>query len=456
MQEQRHGRALHAILRTFAVPAAIAVLFLSGTLPASGQEEVPPLPDVSYGIIDSVLLTGNEKTEAYVILDEMELRKGVEVTSQQIQFDRNRVYSLGLFNRVDIWCEPQDSLVLLRVDVAERWYIIPLPVFGFAEGDVKKPFYGAGVLHNNVQGRNQKLFGLITFGYNPSLRFSFENPLISREHRLYFSANLSFAKVRNKSEIESAATGDFDENQYNINATLGHRINLYQNIGFNFGYQIVEIDEYRPGRTVSPDGRDAFLIGSLTYTYDSRDLREYSSNGLFLLLAATKYGFGEADVNFTRFNGDFRIFIPVLHDFVLAARTHGTLASGGQVPTYARAYFGFGERIRGYYTTTFEGENLYGVSTELRFDLIHPRTVYFTWFHLPPEFSVWRFGVSLAVFADAGVTWFRGDPVTFSDFASGYGAGINFLLPYGLVVRTEYAWNELQVGQFILGLKASF
>jgi outer membrane protein assembly factor BamA len=416
----------------------------------------PPSTDFSYGIIDTVVVSGNEKTKEYVILDEMVLRPGVEATQQGIEFDRNRVYRLGLFNRVDIRCETLDDRLVLSVDVSERWYIIPLPVFGFAEGDVKKPFYGGGVLHNNFQGKNQKLFGLVTFGYNPSLTLSFQNPQISREHNLTFSSSLSYSKIRNKSEIESSVSGDFDEKHYNINATLGKRINLYEHLGVSLGYQIVEIDEYREGRTVSTDGRDAFLLSSLSYTLDSRDLREYPSKGFFLYLAVTKYGFGEADVNFARFNLDTRVYVSPVNRFVLAVRTHGTMVSGGEVPTYARAYFGYGERIRGYYTTVLEGENLTGVSAEIRYDLLTPRIIHFTAIDLPEEFSVWRFGINLAIFCDTGVTWFRGEPVTLTDFSSGYGGGVNFLLPYDIVIRTEYAWNEIQVGQFILGLEASF
>jgi hypothetical protein len=161
-------------------------------------------------------------------------------------------------------------------------------------------------------------------------------------------------------------------------------------------------------------------------------------------------------VNFTRVNADLRQYIPLSEDFMVAARTHGTIVSGGEVPTYARAYFGFGERIRGYFDDVLEGENLAGGSAEIRYVLLKPRTIHFTAISLPPEFSVWRFGVGLSVFVDTGAAWFRGEPLTFGDFSTGYGGGVNFLLPYSFVVRTEYAWNEFQEGQFILDLKASF
>ncbi len=454
MSLHEHTSTESSPVRSSGIPFLLLCLFVVA-IDTRAQELTPP-PVLSFGVIDTVLITGNEKTREYVILDEMVLRRGSEATQQAIEFDRNRVYRLGLFTRVDMWCEAIGGKLALKVDVSERWYIIPLPVFGFAEGDVKKPFYGGGVLYNNFQGKNQKLFGLVTFGYNPSLTLSFQNPQISRENKLSFSTSLSYSKIRNKSEIESAVSGDFDEQHYNVNAGLGKRMNLYENLGISLGYQIVEVDQFREGRTVSTDGRDAFLLSTLHYATDSRDLREYPSHGFFLYIAATKYGFGESDVNFTRFNMDTRVYVSALSRIVFAVRTHGTIVSGGEVPTYARAYFGYSERIRGHYTTVLEGENLTGVSAELRYILLTPQIIHFTLIDLPEEFSVWRFGINLALFGDTGVTWFRGEPVTFSSLSTGYGAGVNFLLPYDIVIRTEYAWNEVREGQFILGLEASF
>jgi outer membrane protein assembly factor BamA len=131
------------------------------------------------------------------------------------------------------------------------------------------------------------------------------------------------------------------------------------------------------------------------------------------------------------------------------------MVSGTLIPTYARGYFGSGERIRGYYTTIWEGENLAGGTAELRCALLEPRTFLFSALPLPPEFSIWRFGVSLALFADTGIAWFRQDNVRLGSFASGYGAGLHFLLPYGYVLRTEYARNNRGHGEFILDLRGS-
>jgi outer membrane protein insertion porin family len=429
------------------------MLLLAPILNAQGNDS---LGSGVLGVIDTVIVTGNEKTKEYVIRDEMTLRPGMPATKESVEFDRSRIYSLGLFNRVDVWYDTLTPQRALHVDVSERWYLIPLPIFGFAEGDADKPFYGAGLLHNNFRGRNQKLFGLVTLGYNPTLALSFYDPQIDRSNMLYFSADLSFSWVKNKSEREAAITGDFNERHYAVSTTIGKRLGLYQTLGARLGYQIVDVEEYRPGRTISPDGRDRFLFGSLTYLFDSRNLKEYATMGGFVFAAVTKYGFGDADLSFTRFNLDLRGYVPIDTDFTIAARVHGTAVSGTAVPTHARAYFGYGERIRGYYETVLEGEHLLGASMEIRYQLLKARTFEFTAFSLPSQFSVWRFGISLELFGDTGVAWFRSEPLQITDFSSGYGGGIVFLLPYSLVVRTEYAWNELGVGQFILGLKAPF
>ncbi len=410
----------------------------------------------SYGIIDTVIVIGNEKTKEFVITREMTLKAGMEATPDVVEFDRGRIYSIGLFTRVDLSVVPVGGRNMLIVDVNERWYIIPLPIFGFREGDPKKPFYGAGLLHNNFRGLNQRLFGSVVFGYNPSLALSFSDPWIDRENNLYFSGALSFSKIRNRSTLTIGNTGNFDELHYEINTVLGKRFTIYENVGIQLGYQIVSVTQTRPGATVASDGTDRFLFGGISYSFDSRNLRDYTTQGTYFGISVIKYGFGESPLSFTRISGDFRRFTPLPFDFTLANRVHSSIVSGGVIPTYARSYFGYGERIRGYYTTVFEGENILGTSIELRWPLLKPRTIVFSAIPIPQEFAVWRFGISLELFADAGTTWFRGNKVTLDSFASGYGAGVVFLLPYDFVVRTEYARNNRAKSQFVLGIRAAF
>lgn len=99
---------------------------------------------------------------------------------------------------------------------------------------------------------------------------------------------------------------------------------------------------------------------------------------------------------------------------------------------------------------------MFGGSIELRYALLPPRTIQVTGLPVPEEFSIWRFGVSLVLFTDTGVTWYRGDVVQISSLRSGYGGGIHFLLPYGVITRVEYAFDLYHKGQFILDFRGSF
>ena len=429
------------------IPASAAFCQLPVTTP--GME--PPL-----GIIDTVMIGGNQKTKPYVILNEMTLKPGSVATYGAMDFDRSRIYNLGLFTRVDLFYDSLGSVRFLYVDVRERWYLIPIPIFGFRDGDTKKPYFGAGFLNNNVGGRNQKLYVSAIFGFNPSLALAFQDPLIDHENRMYGAGQLSINRFRNQSVQESAITGDFDELHYNINLTLGKRFSLYEIAGINAGYQIVDISDYRPGRTVSSDGKDRFLYAKINYTYDSRDLAEYAMQGMYIDVFLLKSGFGESAVSTARFGADFRRYVPFLSDLSMAGHVFGSFVAGGDVPPYARVYFGYGERIRGFFNTVFEGENLFGSSVELRFSLLTPRSIQLLALPIPEEFAIWRFGISMTLFGDAGMAWFRGAGPALRSLATGYGGGIDFLLPYGYVVRAEYAINRDRIGQFILDLRGAF
>jgi len=430
-------------------------IFLLGALPLFAQTDSLHFPIAEPFHVDTIIVSGNEKTKDYVILDEMTIKPGTIATPELIEFDKKRIYSLALFTHVEILADSLEGKHFLFVELGERWYLIPQVMFGFRDGDPKKPYYGGGFLEYNFQGRNQKLSGALIFGYNPSLGFNFRDPLINREYRLFFSSGITYSRIRNKSVIESAITGDFDEDHYNANITIGKRFTLFESFAVNFGFDMVQIDSYRPGRTASPDGKDAYIYATGSYANDTRDLREYPANGSFVNFFLTKYGFGEAMLSYTRFGTDLRTYVPLPFDFTLAGRAYGNLAFGTFVPSFGRAYFGYGDRIRGYYKEVIEGEDLVGTSVELHWPLLPARTIHFTAISLPEAFSVWRLGISLALFADAGATWFRGRPVSFSSFASGYGGGIHFLLPYSFIMRAEYAWNDYGKGQFILDFRTS-
>jgi len=402
--------------------------------------------------VGKIVILGNETTKDYVILREMGLKVGGPLDAAAIEVDQKRIYSLQLFNKVDIDYTVEGSTATVFIRVSERWYIFPLPVVGFKYRDLKKPYYGAVLIHQNFRGRNEKLMASAVFGYDGWFNLSYQNPKLTDDDDLFFRGDVGFHHVRNL----NVSQGEYDQQVFTANTTLGKRFGLYLTVFSFAGYDRWDVSDPLPRQTVSPSGKDHFLSAGAGVVYDKRDVREYPLAGSYATMSATKYGLGEADVNLFRYRVDLRDYEPLGSGVSFGGRVFGSFLSGGISPSYLHAYFGYEDRIRGYFNTALEGEDLVGSSVELRIPILKPGYITVSLPYLPPEFSVWRYGLYAGIFADGGTTWYRTDQVASAPWYIGYGVGLHILLPYSIVLRTEYAFNQHGRGEFVFDFNASF
>jgi outer membrane protein assembly factor BamA len=88
--------------------------------------------------INRVLIIGNKITKERIISRELSLRPGDTVSTKRIDkllvFDQRKIYNLRLFNTVTIqWLELSPDEVDLLVEVNERWYTFPVPIFELSD-----------------------------------------------------------------------------------------------------------------------------------------------------------------------------------------------------------------------------------------------------------------------------------------------------------------------------------
>lgn len=468
------GRGPSRRRRPRAVPAAAIVLCLIALPgPTDARAQIPPardttsftadttssaadttFPPAAPPIVDEVLVTGNDKTKAFVILREMSLKPGEEVTQERLDYDRERIYSLRLFNRVQVSAHASaPGKAKIVVEVNERWYIFPFPILGVRDRDWGKVFYGAGAVHNNFRGRNEKLFASVVLGYDPAFSLFYRNSFLDEDGDWFLDGRTSYSRVRNRSPEVERLFGEYEERHFSVTANLGRRIGRHHSAWVTAGFRLVHVPNENMVTTISGDGRDQFPLAGAGYMYDTRDLQEYPSRGSMVGVSVTKYGAPGRDLDYFRFATDFRHFAPLPGGLTLGGRLFTDHAGGGRIPSYSRVYFGYRERIRGHFDIVAEGENIAGATAELHIPLLEPR--YLKMDLLPDAFNLWRFGVGAALFADAGTAWFRDGAFSTGSLAKGYGGGIHFLLPYSAVLRIEYAWNERREGELIIDLGAA-
>lgn len=421
-----------------------------GTTPVLSSAQQPESGDSSL-VVQSIQIVGNETTKDFIILREMSLTTGSPVTAEALEHDRNRIYNLGLFNKVDIDTVVNGRAVNLHVRVHERWYVFPFPIVGFKYRNPKNLFYGAGLMHQNFRGRNEKLFFMFALGFDRWVQLGFQTPKLTSDDDVFLRSSVHYARVQSLGERDEL----YQQTQFSAQLSIGKRFGLYQSAMGWVNYDIWQVSAPMPGRTASATGRDAYITFGVRYTYDTRNIREYTTDGWFASAQIAKYGLGESAVNFFKLSYDARYFRPVPGDLTFAARTYGTFSGGGVIPNYRREYFGYDERIRGYFNNVFEGEHMIGGSAELRFPILSPRYVYVPYSWLP-EFSLLRYGLYAGLFADVGRIWERHEPISVQGWKSGFGGGLHFLLPYSIVVRTEYAINNRGRGQVVLDFGVSF
>lgn len=436
------------------------LLFISLVSFSAAQDVTLPSfawPDSTYRV-SQIYYIGNEVTKVHIIEEEMSLKPGDLITHEAVQFDINRIYSLRLFTKVDIQVIPDSTeTATLSVIVSERWYFYPFPVLGLKDRDFSKIYYGLGIAHNNVAGNNVQMYGAFGLGYDPFVSFNYVNPRIDAENKLFFSFRSYYTEQKNRSIVSLAGAPNFDENRSGIELTLGKRYSLFTTFSMKLEYLNLSVSNNVIGRTLSSNGRDEFYSLHVSYSYDTRDLKEYASYGTLIGIGLSKFGLFEQEVNYQRIGIDVRRYIPTWYDVVVAGRIFGNLAGGGRIPNYGHTFFGYSERIRGYFDTILEGEQIAGASVEAHIPIITPR--YVTLGFIPiDQFRDIRYAMNIALFADAGRTWYRNEPSPLNSLYSGYGAGIHLLLAYSFVGRIEFAvpyGKPFTQGEIILDLGAA-
>ena len=401
-------------------------------------------------ILNKIIIEGNKTTRNYVILRELPFGSGDTVTSGELEYGRERLYSTGLFTKVLFQPEPvARNEIDLLIYVEETWYIWPYPVVGFQDRDWKRLYFGAGVQDQNFQGREERLAGSFALGYDPFVAVGFSDPFFGPGRNYTLSMEGSYSHGRNFGVQTGSASGEFDDSFGNIKLDVGRRFGYYSTLSLGTAYNYVARNVDTTGLVLSPTGTDVFASLKLAYTYDSRNLKVFATRGAYVYMALEKYGIGEGLVNFGRLSLDARDFLSLSGMFTIAARVHANLSEGPQIPPYNHVFIGYNERIRGMFDTVSEGESIVGANLELRIPII--KQMYFEIPDVPlRQYVSNRIGLYWTFFADAGETMSKRLNFNTNRALYGYGGGLCLLLPYDAVVQADYARGSDRLWEFIL------
>jgi len=410
-------------------------------------------------VIDSIQIKGNETTKDFVILRELTVGISDTLTTTTAAYNRERIYSLRIFNVVELKPYRYDGTNYLLINVEESWYIYPIPIFYLKDKDWSKISYGVALSWLNFRGRNERITGLATFGYDPSFGFTYFNPNLAYDENLNFQTNLAYTTVTNRSlQAEYLYGSQFEQETFVSRFQFGKRFGNYHWLYLNTGFDYIETPFYIEGVNASNSRIDRTLITGLSYVYDTRDLTLYATEGLYTQLNFEYKGFNIDNISYYVADLDFREYRKIADTFTAKWRITVRHTGGKLVPYYDYSFIGYGNRVRGYfYGDEQEGNDSFLGSVELNYPIINEARIdlYFIPL-LPRSLLSYRFSLIGELFADTGSTRDEGEPWTIRSFDSGYGTGLSFLvLPY-FICRFEFAINDNAKTEWIFDLGASF
>ncbi len=438
----------------------VSIIFLFIILTSRCFSQSDSLHEISHNkiIIDSIMVQGNEVTEEDIILRELTFSLSDTVTQAILLYNKERIYSLGLFTKVELFAYPLDGKNILIINVEESWYIYPIPTASLRENDWSKLSYGFYLYIKNFRGRNETIVTKAEFGYDPSFQLSYFKPNVFPGSDFFWGANLGYRKISNKSPSAFNLYGaEFNQKYITGGLQFGKRFGVYQKLNLSFNYNYIESPKYFSGVNASDERIDRYPSVGIGYTYDTRDLSQFPKSGILSMLYLESKGLGANGINYQVFGLDFREYRNLFDDLTAKWRFAARFTSGKAIPFYDYSRIGFDEKIRGNYNLVMEGNNYYVGSLELFYPLIKDFNISFDFVPIvPKELLSYRVALYLELFGDAGTTKYLGEPLSLNKFRSGYGVGLNLLvLPYN-ILRFELAFDEYRNSEFILGLGISF
>jgi outer membrane protein assembly factor BamA len=353
-----------------------------------------------------------------------------------------------LFNRVELTLIPQENNYILLIEVTERLYIYPLPIFTLHDRDWEKISYGISLSHQNFRGQNEKLRTAIWFGYRSGYGISYSDQWAGDSLHLTTYFDLG------KYVLEHRTLG-FEERHIASSAAVGKWWNYHFKTEFLVLYDRINVDKQIAQFLHSKKTTETIWGTRLYLRYDTRDLYAYPSDGWLGFFQATKYGI------FQEFNNYWKLYLDVrnywnIGFFTLASRINQSYLFG-QIPIYRENYIGFSERIRGHFFDVYQGNHVHTGHLEIRFPLLQVKYFTFDSLILPDEYlKNLKFGINAGIFIDSGIAWSKSNEYTIKNFHTGFGAGLHFRVPYVEVVRLDYGFNQNFQGQIIFEIGNSF
>jgi outer membrane protein assembly factor BamA len=463
------------------------VVFLLISLTAVAQTSIAlaaaNTDSVKKYFIKDVIVKGNKKTKEYIILREMQFKKGDSVLAATFNAElaqaKTQIYNTTLFTEVKLeqLITAGDNVIVL-VDVKERWYVYPVPQFKLVDrnlnewirnynASLKRTNYGLKFVHYNLSGRRDQLRIFLVNGFSRDLSFSYSAPYSNKKLNEGFVVGAGYSQKR---EIAYKTTfGDsllfytsdaqrskFVGSVFYVNAGYSMRKGFFNRYNFAAAYTYQTISDSIVLPKFNPNylgGKTKANILNLSYSWNYSNVNnvQYTSTGKTAFIVLNKTGLGlTGGINSFTVEGGYSRFWEVGKNWYPSMSLNAKIRLPLQQAYINQRGLGYGDA----YLRGLEYFVIDGVATALSKFTLRRKLAAFK-VKVPFKFKSLQyipFTFFGKVYGDAGYVYNKPQFITNLNNKLLYsgGFGIDLLTLYDLNLRFEYSFNQLgQKGLFL-------
>ncbi len=448
--------------------------------------------------VNRIIIIGNKVTKERIISRELTLKHGDTISLKRLPhellWDKRKIYNLRLFHVVTVRSlELSNGVIDLLVEVTERWYTFPIPIFelsdrNFSEWwqnyhhDLSRINYGVNLTRYNFRGRNETLQLVAQFGFTQRYELSYRVPYIDRKQKQGIGFNFDYSEPKNLAYFTNDHILVYLKNDQPLRVTKGasftyfYRKSFFETHSLQFGYRDGQIKDtiaiLNPNYFGDNGTRLQLQYGYINYSFNSehRDVIQYPLRGFQISGYIQKTGLGSgSSINILEGGLSFAKHIALKKNLFLSNYTGGNVTTQNSQP-YA-LYSGMGYRkqlVRGFEIYVIEAPWFVLNKTTLKtrifnkvWDLAMPREQlrYFPLSIYMKVYSDWGYAENFQYYMNYRDA--NGNPAPLNTrltnkVIGSWGTGFDFVTVYDMVIRTELTFTNQHHQGFFLSLKKEF
>ena len=424
--------------------------------------------------VSNIILSGNTKTQNDIILRELsfEINKDYIANDldKRIEKSKENLINLKLFNFVTINKTENKNSIEIIIEVIEKWYIWPYPVFEISErnfntwwkefstnnySDFSRLNYGIFFNWENFRGRNELLKLKIRKGFKEHYLLAYEVPYFNKNKTIGINTNLQFFRRKKthfsteENKLNYLESDTFNSIDFDLNTEITYRKNLHQKHKLKFTYLHTTIDDYIT--VLNPNYLGNKLSEASIYTleylfeYENRDYINYPLHGFAINFTTKKHFSSTTNVKHLDFATKLEKYIEPCKRFYIGSSFKAKCSTEGNQPYFIQKALGYIDYVRGYEHYVVDGQSYWLSKTAVKYALIEKTT-----FDIPyvkmKQFNKSHYSLYLGIFSDLGYvinSQNKEQNLINNSLLWGKGISLDYVTYYDKLLRIEYSINAL-------------